>query len=75
MIKFVLCDDNFAVLQKLEKMLELIITKHNFPAEIGLSTVNYEEFLDYIETNPVDVLFLDINLKAPLTGLELARQS
>ena len=38
MLDFVLCDDNFNVLNKLEKMLESIFIEKNLDARIALST-------------------------------------
>lgn len=46
--------------------------KNNIEAEIGLCASNPQDTLDYIENNKVDVLFLDINLNANLTGCDIA---
>ncbi len=72
MLNFVMCDDNVSVLNKLAKMLESIFIKYNIEACIGLQSSNAEEVIKYIETNKVDVLFLDINLKSEISGFDIA---
>lgn len=74
MLNFVLCDDNATVLKKLEHTLDNIFTKHNFEAEVVFSSPNSDEILNYIKSNSVDVVFLDIDLKAKKTGLNLAEE-
>lgn len=75
MLNFVLCDDNQVILDRLCKMLESIFIKHNFDAEIIFSSTVPENILDFIkENNNVHVLFLDIDLKSKMSGLDLASQ-
>lgn len=75
MLNFVLCDDNQVILDRLCKMLESIFIKHNFDAEIIFSSTVPENILDFIkENNNVHVLFLDIDLKSNMSGLDLASQ-
>jgi two-component system response regulator AgrA len=72
MLNFVLCDDNELILTKLCQMLEAIFIKNNLSAQIVFSSTNYEEILKYVKNNEVNVLLLDIELKAKLTGIEIA---
>lgn len=72
MLKFILCDDNTVILDKLEKMLENIFTKHNFDAKVIFKTSNTKKMLDFICNNKIDVLVLDIHLKSDKTGLQIA---
>ena len=72
MLDFVLCDDNFNVLTKLENTLETIFIDRNFDARIALSTTLPEELLNYIKNNTVHVVILDIDLKSKISGLDLA---
>lgn len=72
MLDFVLCDDNFNVLNKLEKMLESIFIEKNLDARIALSTTAPEELINYIRNNKVNVIILDIDLKSNVSGLDLA---
>ena len=72
MLKFALCDDNVSVLSRLENMLNFIFTKNDISAEIVLSASSPKEMLDFAENNPVDVLILDINLKADISGCDIA---
>lgn len=75
MLNFVLCDDNKVILDRLCKMLESIFIKHNFDAEIIFSSTVPENTLDFIkENNNVNVIFLDIDLKSKMSGLDLASQ-
>ena len=74
MLHFVICDDNLNILDKLEKMLENIFTKNNFDAKVSFTSDNSDKILEYIKSNPSDVLLLDINLKSDKTGLELAEE-
>ena len=72
MFHFVVCDDNLIILQKLASTLENIFTKHNFDATVSFQTDNVDKLLEYVDSNKIDVLFLDINLKSNKTGLEIA---
>lgn len=72
MLNFVLCDDNIQVLNRLSKVLESIFIKNNLDAEIGFSTSNPHELLEYTESHSVNVLILDINLKCEITGCDIA---
>ena len=72
MLDFVLCDDNFNALTRLEKMLESLFIECKINARIALSTTNPEELIEYVKVNKVNVVFLDIDLKSNITGLDLA---
>ena len=74
MLNFVLCDDNQSILDRLCKMLESLYIKHNFDAEIVFSSTTPESALEYVRNNNVNVLFLDIDLKSKMSGLDLASQ-
>lgn len=72
MLDFVLCDDNFNVLTKLEKMLESVFINKNLDAQIVLSTTKPDEVINYVRTNTIHVVILDIDLKSKVSGLDLA---
>ena len=72
MLNFVICDDNLNILSKLKTMLENIFVKNSFEAKVAFTSDNIDDTLIYIDSNKVDVLMLDINLKAGKSGLELA---
>ena len=74
MLNFVICDDNLNLLDRLEKMLDTIFCKNNFEAKIVCKSDNAEEISNYISSNKVDVVMLDINLKSNKTGIELAKE-
>lgn len=72
MLDFVLCDDNANVLSKLEKMLDSIFINKNFDAQVALSTTEPDELVNYVRNHSVNVIFLDIDLKCKISGLDLA---
>ena len=72
MLNFVICDDNPAVLNRLSKMLEAIFITNDIDAEIGLKALSASNVINYLESNKVDVLILDINLKSETTGCDIA---
>ena len=72
MLNFVICDDNLNILEKLSKLLEKIFTKNNYEAKVAFTSDNIDDILNFVDSNKVDVLMLDINLKAGKSGLELA---
>lgn len=74
MLNFVLCDDNLNILNKLSQMLENIFIKHDYDANIAFTSDDADSILGYIASNKADVLFLDINLKSKMSGLELAKK-
>lgn len=72
MLNFVLCDDNLNILDRLEKMLKNLFLKHDYDAQIAFKSDNPNEIFDYINSNKVDVLILDIHLKSDSSGIALA---
>lgn len=72
MLKFVLCDDNSAILDRLTKTLEKLFIKHDVQASIDFYSTNASEIIEYIQNNKIDVLFLDINLNSKITGCDVA---
>ena len=74
MLNFVICDDNKAILERLSKVLESLFIKHNFDAEVSFISTDPTETLDYINNHDVNVLFLDIDLKSKISGLNIAEQ-
>ena len=74
MLNFVICDDNLNIANKLEKILETIFTKNNYDASVVFKSDNATDILNFIDSNDVDVLMLDINLKSNKNGLELAEE-
>lgn len=74
MLSFVVCDDNRAILDRLVKMLESLFIKHNFDAEVSFASINPEDTLEYVKNNIVNAIFLDIDLKSKISGLDLAKE-
>lgn len=74
MLNFVVCDDNKVILDRIAKMLESLFIKHHFDAVVALSSTSAEGTLQYVKNNIVNALFLDIDLKSKISGLDLAKQ-
>ncbi len=72
MLNFVLCDDNKVVLDRLAKMLNSVFIQNKMDAEISLATTKPENVISFINNNIVNVLFLDIDLRSDISGLDLA---
>ena len=72
MLNFVICDDNLNIINKFSKILEKIFKSNNYDGKVAYLATNGDDLLNYLDTNPVDVIFLDINLKSNKTGLEIA---
>ncbi len=48
-----------------QKMLESLFIKYNFDCKVSFTSVDPNSFfLAYVINNPVDVIFLDIDLKS-----------
>lgn len=73
MINFVLCDDNIMVLSKLKEMLNSIFLKYDFDADVKLATTSTKELIKFINSNRIDVLFMDIDLDTKENGIEIAK--
>ena len=74
MLNFVICDDNLNLLNKLSKMLETILVNNDFDGKIAFSSTDANSILTFVNSHKTDVLFLDINLKSNISGLELAQK-
>ena len=73
MINFVLCDDNIMVLSKLKEMLNSIFLKYDFDATVKLATNSTKELIKFVNSNRIDVLFMDIDLNTKESGIEIAK--
>lgn len=74
MFKVILCDDNLSSLHSLSTMLQNIFIKHDINAQVENIFTSPSELLKYTKSNGVDILFLDIDLKADVNGIELAKK-
>ena len=72
MLHFVMCDDNQNILNRLEKFLDSILITNNLPGQIEYKTTNPDNLINYLEKNSFDVVFLDIDLKSTVSGMDLA---
>lgn len=74
MLKFVICDDNIIILNKISKMLETIFINNSFDANIVLQETSGSNVISFIQKNHVDVLLLDISLDGNVSGLNIAEE-
>ncbi len=74
MLNFVIIDDDKQMVNDLSYMLETIFVKHDFNAKVGCKTSKVDKLMSYVDSNNIDVLLLDIDLKSKLTGLEIAEK-
>ena len=74
MLNFVVCDDNQNIVERLSKMLESIFIQNNIDAKVSYTCNTPQELFDYERNNSVDVLFLDIDLKDKINGIDLANK-
>lgn len=72
MLNFVLCDDSLAAIKKLSKMLESIFIQNKLDGQIVFSTQHPSDLLNYVKSNPVNVVILDIDLNNDISGLKIA---
>ena len=72
MLNFALCDDSLNAINKLSKMLDSIFIQNNLDGQIVFSTQNPSDLLDYLKSNSINVVILDIDLNDKISGLELA---
>ncbi len=74
MLNFVLCDDNLSFLNNFEKTLNNLIIKNDFNAQIGFKSTNISDVLNYLKNHKADALFLDIQLKSDINGIDIAEK-
>ena len=74
MLNIAICDDNNSVLERLSKMLESIFIENDIDAKIPFKCTTPTELLNHMSSNNVDVLFLDIDLRDDLSGIDLANE-
>ena len=72
MLDFVICDDNPNALSRLEKLLESAFMSRNIEAQIVLSSTEPNDLITYLRHHSVNVVILDIDLKAKVSGLDIA---
>jgi len=74
MLKFAICDDSNSSRSKCINMLHKIFDNNNVEGDIVFETSDPEKFLDYLIRNHIDVALIDIELKADLSGIDIAKK-
>ena len=72
MINFAIIDDDKKIIKSLSHKLESIFINYELDAQVSFTTTNVNNLISHFKENKIDVLFIDIDLKSSLTGLELA---
>lgn len=74
MLNFVVCDDDINMLNRLSSLLEKVILKNDFDAKVMLKTTDYNELLNFISSNKINVVILDVEFTGQkLNGLDVAK--
>jgi len=74
MLNFVICDDSKNAVNRIEKMLDSIFINNSLDGQIVFSSTKPSDLLNYVNTNPIDVAILDIDLKDNISGLDIAEK-
>ena len=68
MLKFVICDDDIHMLDRISSLLEKVIVANDFDAKVVYKTTDFKELLSYISENKIDVVILDIEFYGNLVS-------
>lgn len=68
-----ICEDNQKVLNQITDYIDKYTFIEENSIKIVLNTVNPYEILEFIENEPIDCVFLDIDLNSEINGLDLAK--
>lgn len=75
MLNFVICDDDIRMITKLSSVIEKVILTNDYDAQIVFKTTNYDKLLEYVSSNNVNVIFLDIEFSGcKENGLDIAKK-
>lgn len=75
MLNFVLCDNNNNTINTIANIFESAFIKSDFDSQIVLKTTDYREVLNFISTNKVDVVVLEVTYEnTSMTGLDIAEK-
>jgi len=72
LLEIVVCEDNNEYRKVIVENLDSIISDHNINGSIVLDSASPEQVEKFIEVNNPNVFFLDIDLNAKMSGLDLA---
>lgn len=74
MLQIVVCDDNSEYLNNICNFVEGIISDNCLNAKLVFKTGSPFEVQQFLKKNEANVFFMDIDLKASITGYDLARE-
>ena len=63
------------MIEKLSSVIDIVLLNHDYDAKIVFKTTNYDKLLEYISSNNVNVVFLDIEFSGcKENGLDIAKK-
>ena len=74
MLKIAIIDDEPKAVSNLSHLLDSIFMKYDYDANVIFETTTVDSLLNYLNENTIDVLFLDIELKSYMSGLDIAER-
>lgn len=74
MLQIAICEDNHQYLNQLVNSIEAILKKNNINGSVVYSSTNASDFERYIPESGANTFFLDIDLRASVTGYMLAEK-
>lgn len=73
MLSIAILDDNIKLLEEYEQLIPAWFTKNNIKGQIVVSTMDYKEFVREVRDQTINVCIIDINLRADVNGLYIAK--
>lgn len=73
MLSIAILDDNITMLEEYEQLIPAWFGKNNIKGRIVVATTNYKEFIREVRDQSANICIIDINLKAEVNGLYIAK--
>ena len=73
MLSIAILDDNIRLLEEYEQLIPAWLSKNNIPGQIVVATTDYKEFIREVRDLSANVCIIDINLRAEVNGLYVAK--
>jgi len=73
LLSIAILDDNIKLLEEYEQLIPVLLKKNNIKGNIVVSTADYKEFVGKVRDQTANVCIIDINLRAEVNGLYIAK--